>query len=70
MCKSPIVDSIGTCHSQAKPQKLHLTYECKRETENVQVVFLRKTNSYKKNVINDTKSCPIQLESGLLVSRK
>ena len=48
MCKSPIVDSIGTCHSQTKPQKLHLTYECKRETENVQVVFLRKTNSYKK----------------------
>jgi len=52
------------CRSQAKLQKLSLTYEfvnMKLKTEN----FTEKSR-VTKIVINDTKSCSVQLESGPL----
>jgi len=50
---------------QAKLQQLSLTYKCKHETKN-RKVLLRKQRVTKIVIISDTKSCPVQVESGLV----
>jgi len=52
------------CCSQTKLQKLSLTYECKHETKTEK--FYWEKQRIAKIVISDTKSCPVQLESGPL----
>ena len=80
LCRSPIVQKsilsvrrIGRCdsnaivlmcRSQANPQKLSPTYECKHESKKTGKFYWEK-QSY-KNRYHRKKSCPVQLESGTL----